>query len=94
MSLSAIGCGHLGVVDAACIADIAQNVLGVNIDEVKAEILNPGKAWSREPGRDEILISRSLRAARRLYELQAQDARRLPNRKSQMTEFGAGRRGW
>ena len=93
MSLSAIGCGHLGAVDAA-LAEIRENVLGVNIDEVKAEILNLGKAWSREPGRDEIVISRGHRAARRLYELRAQDVRRLPNRESQMTEFGAGRREW
>ena len=41
-------------------ADIGQKVLGVDIDEVEAEMLNSGKAWFRGPGLDEMLIRRSL----------------------------------
>ena len=55
MRLSVIGCGHLGAVHAACMADIGHEVLGVDIDEVKTEMLNSGKAWFREPGLDETL---------------------------------------
>ncbi len=63
MRLSVIGCGHLGAVHAACMADIGHEVLGVDIDEGKTEMLNSGKAWFREPGLDEML-SRNVGAGR------------------------------
>jgi UDPglucose 6-dehydrogenase len=63
MRLSVIGCGHLGAVHAACMAEIGHEVLGVDIDEAKAEMLNSGKAWFREPGLDEML-SRHVAAGR------------------------------
>ena len=63
MRLSVIGCGHLGAVHAACMADIGHEVLGVDIDEAKTEMLNSGKAWFREPGLDEML-SRNVAAGR------------------------------
>jgi UDPglucose 6-dehydrogenase len=63
MRLSVIGCGHLGAVHAACMADIGHEVLGVDIDESKTEMLNSGKAWFREPGLDEML-SRNVAADR------------------------------
>ena len=55
MRLSVIGCGHLGAVHATCMADIGHEVLGVDIDESKTEMLNSGKAWFHEPGLDEML---------------------------------------
>ena len=63
MRLSLIGCGHLGAVHVACMADIGHEVLGVDIDEGKTEMLNSGKAWFREPGLDEML-SRNVAAGR------------------------------
>jgi len=63
MKLSMIGCGHLGTVHAACMADIGHEVLGVDIDEAKTEMLNSGKAWFHEPGLDE-LLSRNVAAGR------------------------------
>jgi UDPglucose 6-dehydrogenase len=63
MRLSVIGCGHLGAVHAACMADIGHNVLGLDIDEGKTEMLNSGKAWFQEPGLDEML-SRNVFAGR------------------------------
>ena len=63
MRLSVIGCGHLGAVHAACMADIGHEVLGVDIDEGKTEMLNSGKAWFHEPGLDETL-SRNVAAGR------------------------------
>ena len=63
MRLSVIGCGHLGAVHAACMADIGHEVLGVDINEVKKEILNSGKAWFHEPSLDEML-SRNVAAGR------------------------------
>jgi UDPglucose 6-dehydrogenase len=58
-----IGCGHLGAVHAACMADIGHEVLGVDIDEFKTEMLNSGKAWFHEPGLNEML-SRNVSAGR------------------------------
>src|ERR1700722_14258000 len=63
MRLSVIGCGHLGAVHAACMADIGHEVLGVDIVEGKTEMLSSGKAWFHEPGLDEML-SRNLAAGR------------------------------
>ena len=63
MRLSVIGCGHLGAVHAACMADIGHEVLGVDIDESKTEMLNSGKAWFHEPGLNEML-SRHVSAGR------------------------------
>ena len=63
MRLSVIGCGHLGAVHAAGMADIGHEVLGVDIDEGKTEMLNSGKAWFHEPGLDEML-SRNVAAGR------------------------------
>jgi UDPglucose 6-dehydrogenase len=55
MRLTVIGCGHLGATHAACMAEIGHDVLGVDIDEYKVELLNTGRAWFLEPGLDEML---------------------------------------
>jgi UDPglucose 6-dehydrogenase len=55
MRLTVIGCGHLGATHAACMAEIGHDVLGVDIDEDKVELLNTGRAWFLEPGLDEML---------------------------------------
>jgi UDPglucose 6-dehydrogenase len=63
MRLSVIGCGHLGAVHAACMAEIGHDVLGVDLDEGKITLLNSGKAWFHEPGLDEML-ARNVAAGR------------------------------
>jgi UDPglucose 6-dehydrogenase len=63
MRLSVIGCGHLGAVHAACMAEIGHDVLGVDIDEGKAALLNSGRAWFHEPDLDEML-ARNIAAGR------------------------------
>lgn len=63
MRLSVIGCGHLGAVHAACMADIGHEVLGVDIDEGKTEMLNSGKAWFHEPGLD-VMLARNVSEGR------------------------------
>ncbi len=55
MRLTVIGCGHLGATHAACMAEIGHEVLGVDTDEGKVELLNTGRAWFMEPGLDELL---------------------------------------
>jgi len=55
MRLTVIGCGHLGATHAACMAELGHDVLGVDIDQDKVELLNTGRAWFSEPGLDEML---------------------------------------
>jgi UDPglucose 6-dehydrogenase len=62
--LSVIGCGHLGAVHAACMAEIGHDVLGMDIDEGKIALLNAGKAGFHEPALDEMLMRNIM--ARRL----------------------------
>ncbi|WP_300610107.1 UDP-glucose/GDP-mannose dehydrogenase family protein [Trebonia sp.] len=63
MRLTVIGCGHLGATHAACMAEIGHEVLGVDVDEGKVDLLNSGRAWFMEPGLDE-LLSRHTRNGR------------------------------
>jgi UDPglucose 6-dehydrogenase len=63
MRLTVIGCGHLGATQAACLAEIGHEVLGVDIDEARVQILNSGRAWFHEPGLDD-LLTRKIRAGR------------------------------
>ena len=63
MRLTVIGCGHLGATQAACLAEIGHEVLGVDIDEQRVAILASGRAWFHEPGLDD-LLTRKIRAGR------------------------------
>ena len=63
MRLTVIGCGHLGATQAACLAEIGHEVLGVDIDESRVALLRGGRAWFHEPGLDD-LLTRKLRAGR------------------------------
>jgi UDPglucose 6-dehydrogenase len=63
MRLTVIGCGHLGATQAACLAEIGHEVLGVDIDESRIALLSTGRAWFHEPGLDD-LLTRKLRAGR------------------------------
>jgi UDPglucose 6-dehydrogenase len=55
MRLTVIGCGHLGATHAACMAETGHDVLGVDVDQDKVELLNTGRAWFFEPELDEML---------------------------------------
>jgi UDPglucose 6-dehydrogenase len=63
MRLTVIGCGHLGATHAACMAEIGHDVLGLDTDEGKVELLNNGRAWFMEPRLDE-LLARHTRSGR------------------------------
>jgi UDPglucose 6-dehydrogenase len=55
MKLSVIGCGYLGAVHAACMADLGHDVLGVDVDAAKVAALQAGRAPFFEPGLPELL---------------------------------------
>ncbi len=55
MQLSVIGCGYLGAVHAACMADLGHHVVGIDVDEAKVELLASGKPPFHEPGFEDVL---------------------------------------
>ena len=55
MRMTVIGTGYLGAVHAACMADIGHEVLGVDSDPRKVELLRQGRPPFYEPGLDELL---------------------------------------
>jgi len=55
MRISVIGCGYLGAVHAACMADLGHDVVGIDVDVPKIESLAAGKPPFHEPGFPEIL---------------------------------------
>ena len=57
MRISVIGCGYLGAVHAACMAELGHEVIGVDVDPAKIEYLRRGEAPFFEPGLPELLES-------------------------------------
>jgi UDPglucose 6-dehydrogenase len=57
MKISVIGCGYLGAVHAACMAELGHDVVGIDIDERKIASLREGNAPFYEPGLPELLRS-------------------------------------
>ncbi len=58
-----IGCGYLGAVHAACMAELGHDVVGVEVDERRVGDLAAGRAPFHEPGFDE-LLARALATGR------------------------------
>lgn len=63
MKLSVIGCGYLGAVHAAAMAELGHEVVGVDVDTVKVQELSGGRAPFYEPGFEDLLC-RSLESGR------------------------------
>ncbi|GIG30423.1 UDP-glucose dehydrogenase family protein [Cellulomonas marina] len=57
MRISVIGCGYLGAVHAACMAQLGHDVIGIDVDPRKVEALENGQAPFFEPGLPELLTS-------------------------------------
>ena len=57
MRLSVIGCGYLGAVHAASMAQLGHDVVGVDTDSDKIALLAAGRAPFYEPGLDDLLAS-------------------------------------
>jgi len=55
LTLSVIGCGYLGATHAACMSSLGFNVIGVDTDPVKVEMLSRGELPFYEPGLDTLL---------------------------------------
>src|SRR3954451_25473738 len=55
MRISVIGCGYLGAVHAASMAEIVQDVVGIDVDRPKIQALQQAKAPFYEPGFEDLL---------------------------------------
>ena len=55
MQIAVIGCGYLGAVHAASMAELGHTVVGIDVDPVRIQKLAQGVASFVEPGFDEIL---------------------------------------
>lgn len=55
MRISVIGCGYLGAVHAAAMAELGHDVVGIDVDERKVAALTRGEAPFFEPGLPELL---------------------------------------
>ncbi|WP_314100547.1 UDP-glucose/GDP-mannose dehydrogenase family protein [uncultured Frigoribacterium sp.] len=55
MQISVIGCGYLGAVHAACMAELGHEVVGVDVDGARVARLSAGDAPFFEPGLPEVL---------------------------------------
>ena len=63
MKITVIGSGYVGLVSGACLADLGNDVLCLDVDPRKIEILNQGGVPIYEPGLDEV-IRRNVAAGR------------------------------
>ncbi|WP_028279928.1 UDP-glucose/GDP-mannose dehydrogenase family protein [Arthrobacter sp. H5] len=57
MRLSVIGCGYLGAVHSACMAELGHDVVGIDIDPAKVDGLNAAEPPFFEPGLPQLLSS-------------------------------------
>ncbi len=55
MRLTIFGSGYVGLVTGACLAEVGNNVLCVDVDERKVEMLKRGESPIFEPGLDDLL---------------------------------------
>lgn len=55
MKITVIGCGYLGATHAACMAELGYDVLGVEVDQRKRDLLTAGKVPFYEPGLEDLL---------------------------------------
>jgi UDPglucose 6-dehydrogenase len=74
MRLSVVGCGYLGAVHAASMAQLGHDVVGIDVDLPKVEALQHGKAPFYEPGFDDLLTA-SLSSGRLTFSMDVEAAK-------------------
>jgi UDPglucose 6-dehydrogenase len=77
MRITVVGCGYLGAVHAACMADLGHEVIGVDVDGRKVGDLAAGRAPFYEPELAE-LLRRALATGRLRFSHEIADAARRP----------------
>jgi UDPglucose 6-dehydrogenase len=59
--ISVIGCGYLGAVHAASMAELGHKVIGIDVDQARIDSLAAGRAPFHEPGFNELLQKNAAR---------------------------------
>ncbi len=78
MKIAIVGTGYVGLVSAACFAELGHDVIGVDIDAEKVKMLKAGKSPIYEPGLEEVIAS-GLKSGRLSFTTKLEDA--LPDTK-------------
>ena len=73
MRISVVGCGYLGAVHAASMAELGHEVVGIDVDERKVASLNEARAPFFEPGFED-LLARTLATGRLRFSDDVADA--------------------
>ncbi len=73
MTIAVVGTGYVGLVTAACFAELGHTVWGVDIDAAKVALLKEGKSPIYEPGLEE-LIKQGLSSGRLQFTTTLTDA--------------------
>ncbi len=73
MRISVVGCGYLGAVHAASMAELGHEVVGIDVDERKIAALNEARAPFYEPGFEQ-LLARTLATGRLRFSTDIADA--------------------
>lgn len=63
MNISVVGSGYVGLVTAACLAEVGHHVTGIDVDAGKVDLLNDGGIPIYEPGLD-ALVARNRQQGR------------------------------
>lgn len=73
MKISIVGTGYVGLVTAACLAEVGNDVTCVDVDKQKIDLLNKGVVTIHEPGLPQ-LITRNRDAGRLAFTTSYEDA--------------------
>jgi UDPglucose 6-dehydrogenase len=73
MTIAVVGTGYVGLVSAACFAELGHTVWGIDIDAAKVAMLKEGKSPIFEPGLEE-LLKRNLENGRLKFTTNLTDA--------------------
>ncbi|MCA1644121.1 MAG: UDP-glucose 6-dehydrogenase, partial [Chloroflexi bacterium] len=71
-NIAVIGTNYVGLVTATCLAELGNQVVGIEIDPSKVERLNRGESPIYEPGLEELIV-RNLKAGRLRFTLDYSD---------------------
>ena len=66
MNVTVFGSGYVGLVTGACLADVGNNVLCVDVDEAKIDLLKNGRIPIHEPGL-EAIVKANIAAGRLMF---------------------------